>query len=383
MILADKIIKERKKLGLSQEELAEKMNVSRQAVSKWESNQSVPEIEKILQLSGLFGVTTDYLLKDEIENEGSAGKDEKQCGTVNETFSNESLTQDTPAIVAEKWGTFPFNHKTVSIGTSNDGVSENKGAQAVRTVTMKQAEDFLGLRKAAAKKIAIGTFLCIISVVPLLLLAVNSESHITELSENMAGALGLILMLIIVAPAAGLFIYTGFKSAPYEFLEKEPFETENGVTEMVKEQQETFSGTYTKFNIIGTIFCILSPISLFIGAFSDNEFKMIIALAIMMIIVGIGVIFFILAGVPHESMQKLLKEGDYSEEAKKSKGIKGTVAIVYWLVVTAVYLLILFLSKEQGGDWKNGSSWVIWPVAGVLFPAVMTLCGVFDKKGKE
>lgn len=383
MILADKIIKERKKLGLSQEELAEKMNVSRQAVSKWEGNQSVPEIEKILQLSSLFGVTTDYLLKDEIESEGSTGKEEKQCDTVKETFSQESLTQGTPAVVAEKSGIFPFNNKTVSIGTSNDGVSENKGNRAVRTVTMKQAEDYLSIRKAAAKNIAIGTFLCIISVIPLLLLAVINESGVTELSENMAGALGLILMLIIVAPAAGLFIYAGFKSASYEFLEKEPFETENGVTEMVKQQQETFSGTFAKFNIIGTIFCILSPISLFIGAFSDIAFSMIIALAIMMVIVGIGVIFFILAGVPHESMQKLLKEGDYSEEAKKSKGIKGAVAIVYWLVVTAVYLLMVFLSKEQGGNWRSGISWVIWPVAGVLFPAVMTLCGVLEKKSKS
>lgn len=69
MILADKIIRLRKKNGWSQEELAEKVNVSRQAVSKWESAQTIPELEKILLLGELFGVTLDYLLKDEIENE--------------------------------------------------------------------------------------------------------------------------------------------------------------------------------------------------------------------------------------------------------------------------------------------------------------------------
>ena len=69
MILADKIIALRKKNGWSQEEFAEKMNVSRQAVSKWEGAQSVPDIEKILLMSRLFGVTTDYLLKAEIEVE--------------------------------------------------------------------------------------------------------------------------------------------------------------------------------------------------------------------------------------------------------------------------------------------------------------------------
>ena len=73
MILADKIIRLRKKNGWSQEDLANKMSVSRQAVSKWEGAQTIPDLEKILQLSVLFGVTTDYLLKDEIEDEELTG----------------------------------------------------------------------------------------------------------------------------------------------------------------------------------------------------------------------------------------------------------------------------------------------------------------------
>ena len=65
MTFSDKLIALRKKAGWSQEELAERLNVSRQSVSKWESAQSMPDIDKIVQLSSLFGVTTDYLLKDE------------------------------------------------------------------------------------------------------------------------------------------------------------------------------------------------------------------------------------------------------------------------------------------------------------------------------
>lgn len=67
MIFADKLILLRKKAGWSQEELADQMNVTRQSVSKWEGAQSVPDLEKMLRLSELFGVSTDYLLKDEIE----------------------------------------------------------------------------------------------------------------------------------------------------------------------------------------------------------------------------------------------------------------------------------------------------------------------------
>ena len=69
MILANKIMNERKRNGWSQEELAEKLSVSRQSVSKWESAQAAPDLQKILMMAELFGVTTDYLLKDDMGEE--------------------------------------------------------------------------------------------------------------------------------------------------------------------------------------------------------------------------------------------------------------------------------------------------------------------------
>ena len=75
MILADKIINERKKNGWSQEDLAEKLSVSRQAISKWESAQATPDLSKVILLAELFGVSTDYLLKDEIEPEDASPQD--------------------------------------------------------------------------------------------------------------------------------------------------------------------------------------------------------------------------------------------------------------------------------------------------------------------
>lgn len=63
MNIADRIQYLRKQNGLSQEELADKIGVSRQAVSKWESEQSTPDLDKIIVMSDLFEVTTDYILK--------------------------------------------------------------------------------------------------------------------------------------------------------------------------------------------------------------------------------------------------------------------------------------------------------------------------------
>ena len=112
MILADKIIRLREKNGWSQENLADKMNVSRQAVSKWEGAQTIPDLEKILQLSILFGVTTDYLLKDEIEDE--------------ELTNN--ISSDT----------------------------------TVKGISIEEANAYIEQRKKASWRIALATFLCIL-----------------------------------------------------------------------------------------------------------------------------------------------------------------------------------------------------------------------------
>ena len=69
MKLPDKIIKLRKATGISQEELAEQLNVSRQAISRWENGSALPDAQNILQISKLFGVTADYLLNDDYESD--------------------------------------------------------------------------------------------------------------------------------------------------------------------------------------------------------------------------------------------------------------------------------------------------------------------------
>ena len=67
-MLSEKLYKLRKNSGLSQEKLAEQLDVSRQAISKWESGTAVPESEKLIAISNYFGVSIDYLLKDEVED---------------------------------------------------------------------------------------------------------------------------------------------------------------------------------------------------------------------------------------------------------------------------------------------------------------------------
>lgn len=93
MIFADKLIQLRKREGWSQEDLAAKLNVSRQSVSKWEGATSVPDLDKIMKLSEIFSVTTDYLLKDSMGEtiEYSDTYDSSQTCTVTVEEANEYM----------------------------------------------------------------------------------------------------------------------------------------------------------------------------------------------------------------------------------------------------------------------------------------------------
>lgn len=324
MILADKIMQLRKKSGWSQEELAAQLNVSRQAVSKWESAQSVPDLDRILQLSVLFGVTTDYLLKDEIEEEELA-----------------------------------------------DGESST-----LRRVSLDEANAYLNWRWSASVRIALATLLCILSPIPLFLLGASSTLP-GGIPENLAGGAGLVALLILVAAAVAVFIHCGFRNAPYEFLEKEAFETEYGVEGMVRERQKTFRGTYMRANILGACLCVLAPIALFIGAFSENEFLTVVMLCITLLTAGAGVVFFIVAGVRWAAMQRLLKEGSYSDQERSRSRFKEAVSSAYWLIATAIYLAWSLPTD----DWQH--SWIVWPVAGVLFGGVMGLCNLLASHKKD
>lgn len=73
MTFSEKLALLRKQKGLSQEQLAEQLNVSRQSISKWESQQALPETSKLLQISEIFGVSLDQLLKEDLEISGLMG----------------------------------------------------------------------------------------------------------------------------------------------------------------------------------------------------------------------------------------------------------------------------------------------------------------------
>lgn len=323
MILADKIIRLRKKNGWSQEELADRMHVSRQAVSKWEAAQTTPDLERILQMSRLFGVTTDYLLKDELETE--------------------AFTDD-----------------------ASDTV--------LRCITMEEANTYLSHRKWASGRIALATILCILSPILLIVMGAASDAAVLPFNENFAVFCGLAVMFMMIAAAVAMFLYVGFKHSPYTFLESEEFELAYGVSGMVREKQKAFKDTYTKCNIIGVCLCILAPIVLILGCFTVNELTVVSFVAMMLAVIGTAVGLFVWVGVQWASMERLLREGEFNPQKSSAAPLTDTVTTVFWLLVTAVYLGCSFLTR----NW--GLSWIIWPIAGIVFAAIRKILEYFENE---
>lgn len=321
MILADKIINLRKQNNWSQEELAEKLNVSRQSISKWESAASIPDINRILELAKIFGVTTDFLLKDDQE------------------MPEYSLAEDDSLL---------------------------------QKVTMEEARNYMKVMMEHGKSVAVGVFLCICSPILLILLEGLVELHM--LSEGIATGVGLTVLLIMVAVAVGIFILSGQKTERYQYLKRGEFELEYGVSGFVKEKKEQYLPYYSKMTAIGVILCIVSAIPLLIaGCMDTSEFIYILCTDLILFLVAIAVIIFTSTGTVKESYESLLREGDFTRDAvainKKSEKIGG----VYWPIVTAIYLAWSFLTM----DWHI--TWVIWPVAGVLFGGIAAAVHFADK----
>ena len=310
MILADKIIELRKQAGMSQEELAEKMNVSRQSVSKWEGAQSVPDLNRILQLSEIFGISTDTLLKDELD--------------LAPVLHNLPDTTEPP----------------------------------LRHVSLEEANTFLDANNKAAFLIPLGIACCIGCVIPGALL---------ERIKPFGEMLGFVLMFILIAAGVSLIIIGGHFLKPYEFLGEEGIDTAYGVSGMVREKQNVRRMQHLAELIAGIVLCILSflPAAVLCSVFGDESIQASWGTAVMFSMIAGGTFLLIHTFILNGGFEKLLEEGGYTRKEKAAQNsIAHTIIGIYWLVVVAGFLAYSLITN----DW--GRSWIVFPVAGVLCGAL-------------
>lgn len=324
MVLADKILNQRKKLGWSQEDLAEKMNVSRQSVSKWESAISIPDLNKVLLMSEIFGVSTDYLLKDEIEEFHSLGED-KEPG--------------------------------------------------VMKVSLENATKYVEKKIEMSKDISIGTLLCMYSVVPLFLLLALVKGKYINMTINTAISISLVAILVFVSIGIRFF----FKSKHYENefakFEEDYFELEYGVSGIFKDKAQIFKADFPKKISLSISMIILSVVPLLLSVMlNKSPFMLFTALALLIIIVGAGVYLLISITTIDSAYNCIISEGEYSQKKKDVNLRISKLGGFYWPFITAIYIGWSLWTM----NWHI--TWIIWPVAGIAFGAFSGLIDFLNIK---
>lgn len=327
MILADKIIALRKQHGWSQEELAGQLGVSRQAVSKWESTASIPDLERILKMSEIFQVSTDYLLKEELEE--------------------------------------------IEVSTSTEAETE----EDLRSVSLEEANSFIEQKKRHCFSRALAIAAYILCPVVLIFLAGYSELATARISEDAAAGIGVVALLLIVGVASVVVLLNDSRLEKYEYLKKGNFRLQYGVEGIVRKRQEEMGTFYRTCHAIGTFLCITSalPIFLILCFMGDNEFFSVIAVDVTLLLVSMGVFLFVWSGEQWEACQILLREGEFTKEEQSKKPI----FVIYWCVVTAIYLGVSFWTF----DWPR--TWIIWPCAAVLSGALHMVLRMKREAGKH
>lgn len=317
MNLQDKIVKLRKSHALSQEELAQRLGVSRQAVSKWESGQSLPDVDKIVAMSNLFGVTTDYLLKN-AEHECA----EIQHGAYDNAFD------DTPS---------------------------------ERSVPAEEIKKALAEKYREAKLITMAVFFFILS--PLCLISLLAIADAGIIKTAFALAIGLFVLFFFVTLGVGLCIYSSFLIAQYKETLKAIPESPDA-KELYQSENKNFETRRRLSYILGVSLTIISPLpiifyAIFNGFESTSPGKEYIyfplCMSFLFISVAIGVALLTNAGMRDEAL-KLLN----SKKSDRKKGPVDEIIDLYWTALPFIYLLISFLT----GRWDV--TWIIWPLAPII-----------------
>ena len=354
MNLSEKIFNERRKLGLSQEQFAEKMQISRQAVSKWESGQSTPDLDKIVLMSQIFGVSTDYLLKetvDMVENTESTIVGEFIYDSSNSRISDVADTE--------------FDEESES---NSGNVKENNFR---KELTKNEVDSYMEVREKSGKRIAIGVCLCLLSFAfsCIAIMITKRLGAPEDIQDTAAGT----VMFLLLGTAVMLFVMSGLRLHIYEYLEKEDFLLPDDIKLLITDKKKEYQEIFNIHITIGVILVILAVVlcmlaETFLGYTTMKDYTDEVQGIIMFGVLAVSVFLFVQAGIRMGTYNILLQEQDYTKDKKLAKregaDRMGQIAGIYWCLMCAIYLGFSFYTN----DW--GRSWILWPVAGCAFGAI-------------
>lgn len=364
----------RKRNGWSQEELAQQLGVSRQSVSKWESMASMPDIQKIMSMSELFGVSTDYLLKDELED-----------------LPTTATTADYVAPAEQDNFSAPTgssNSDVASASTStpaNTDASDSKNVRPQLSLSLETATEYLDAVARTSRPTAFAITLFILGPALLVSLATYSEDTLyfdpVRMSPDALGIVGVCIMMFFIAAGVGLLILQDMKLAKFKQFKEASLELQYGVEAAIRRRAESTESLRYMQQAAGVCLTILSAIPFLIASYFGAGLTFALGFLAAAILVSLGVYLLVYSGILRDGYRVLLQEGDFSHDEKSSKKDYESTALkyrslakAYFGAITLLYVGYSFITK----DWK--SSWIIWPVSALLYHIALSILNALKKK---
>jgi len=259
------------------------------------------------------------------------------------------------------------------LGISNQYQSASSEDKFI-SVTAAEGEAFIEKTKKAANKIGTGIAAILLGVISIIFFSGYAEG---TFSPTLGGgepnkiyiAVGLGLLFTLVAFAVYLFVMTGITTEKYEVFEKKMVKLDPHYKLIIQEAKENHRPVLTRKISIGVGLILLAVAALAVSGIlsEDNEALLISLVCVLLATVGVSVWLFLSGGMIQSAYDKLLNEGDYTLERRKSESVVQRWASPYWSLVVVVYLAWSFITA----DWSK--SWIIWPIAGVSFGLISTI----------
>ncbi len=342
-MIGEKIAELRRTNNMSQEELADRLGISRQSVSKWESGQSLPDIEKLPLLSDIFHVSIDYLVKEDTVPAVQLSADEEPASQPEDTPYRDARFRDWEEAVRKTFFSAAPKEETEKY-----------------ILRKEEAEEFIELRTRKGELVARSTAECVGSVVPVLIMAALSEG-VSAVNES-AVLLGVVGMFLMIAHAVSGFIRSAGIGSQYAFLDKTELLPEYDAEEVIEARCPELKQKSRSDAAVGVVLCILSvtPLLLAVALTELTDFTALLCVCVMFGMIADAVRRFVKAGFAAGIADRLMQEGDYAVKTKQQIDFKS----IYWSVITVIY----FSYSAVTGSW--GTSWIIWVIARIAWPFV-------------
>lgn len=286
-----------------------------------------------------------------LKNEIQANMEDK----YNELKAEGKLENEAVGIVISEFGNIDELLEEMNIAPAEP-------SDSYRTISLDEAKEFITLKKSSAYLIGLGVGLILFGVSLMIFLSQMATGGLIleGTPENAQHAVPVIMLFLFIAPAVGLFIYSGAKLERFKFIEQGEFELTASTKVLLNSERMPVDAKRNVGVIIGVCLCVLSPLAIFVGTLFGGNFSAY-GVSVLLIIIAVAVFIFITTGSSSESYKKLLKLGEFNPVMQKEDKIIGAIASIIWPLAVCIFLFSGFVF----GLWHI--AWVVFPLTGILF----------------